>query len=251
LIIEDLGDERLVAGDPPAPIEERYAAAVDVLVALHGQALPDTLPVAPQVQHQLPHYDMDAMLMEAELLLDWYLPSVGVKVSEATRAVYVAMWREALQSTIATDLTWVLRDFHSPNLLWLADREGAARIGLLDFQDAVIGPAAYDLVSLLQDARVDVPDQLEVTLLGRYVQKRREANPEFEPASFIRCYATMGAQRASKILGIFARLDRRDGKPQYLPHIPRVWAYLQRSLAQPSLATLNGWYSVNVPKLGG
>jgi tRNA threonylcarbamoyl adenosine modification protein YjeE len=250
LIIEDLGDERLVAGEPPAPIDERYAAAVDVLVALHGQTLPDTLPVAPQVQHMLPRYDMDAMLMEAELLLDWYLPALGAKISEPTRAVYVAMWREALQSAIEADLTWTLRDFHSPNLLWLPGREGIASIGLLDFQDAVIGPAAYDLASLLQDARVDVPDQLEVTLLGRYVQKRRETNPEFEPASFIKCYATMGAQRASKILGIFARLDRRDGKSQYLRHIPRVWSYLQRSLAQPSLATLNGWYSVNVPKLG-
>jgi hypothetical protein len=251
LIIEDLGNDFVVEGEPPMPIDDRYAAAVDVLVALHGQPLPDTLPVAPQVQHRLPRYDMDALLMEAELLLDWYLPSLGANISAATRTVYVAMWREALQTAIETDLTWVLRDFHSPNLLWLPDREGVARVGLLDFQDAMMGPAAYDLASLLQDARVDVPDALEVTLLGRYVQKRRDADPEFDPPAFIKAYATLAAQRASKILGIFARLDRRDGKPHYLRHIPRVWAYLQRSLAHPSLATLNGWYSVHVPKLGG
>jgi tRNA threonylcarbamoyl adenosine modification protein YjeE len=250
LIIEDLGTTGIVEGEPPAPVEERYAAAVDLLTALHGQRLPETLPVAPHVQHRLPRYDMDALLMEAELLLDWYLPSLGAKISEATRTVYVAMWREALQAAIEADLTWVLRDFHSPNLLWLPDRDGVARVGLLDFQDAMIGPAAYDLASLLQDARVDMPDELEVSLLGRYVQNRRNADPDFDPPSFIKAYATMAAQRASKILGIFARLDRRDGKPQYLRHIPRVCAYLQRSLTHPSLATLNGWYSVHVPRLG-
>ncbi len=251
LIIEDLGGTSVVEGEPPAPVEERYAAAVDMLIALHGHNLPETLPVAPQVQHRLPHYDIDALLMEAELLLDWYLPSLGAKISDATRTVFVAMWREALQTAIETDLTWVLRDFHSPNLLWLPDRQGVAKVGVLDFQDALIGPAAYDLASLLQDARVDVPDTMEVSLLGRYVQKRRDADPDFDPPRFIKTYATLAAQRASKILGIFARLDRRDGKPQYLRHIPRVWAYLQRSLTHPSLATLNGWYSVHVPKLGG
>ena len=251
LIIEDFGGEFVVAGDPPAPIEDRYAAAVDLLVALHGQHLPEVLPVAPHVQHKLPRYDLDAMLTEAELLLDWYLPSLGAKISGAARTVYVAMWREALQTAIETDITWVLRDFHSPNLMWLPDRDGVARIGLLDFQDAVLGPAAYDLASLLQDARVDVPDTMEVSLLGRYVQKRREAQPGFDSPAFIKAYATMAAQRASKILGIFARLERRDNKPQYVRHIPRVWAYLQRSLTHPSLATLNGWYSVHIPKLGG
>ena len=251
LIIEDFGNEVVVAGDPPAPIEERYATAVDLLIALHSQQLPDTLPVAPHVEHKLPRYDLDAMLMEVELLLDWYLPSLGAKVSDGARVAYVAMWRELLQGAIDSDLTWVLRDFHSPNLMWLPDREGIARLGLLDFQDALLGPAAYDLASLLQDARVDVPDTMEVALLGRYVQARRAGDPAFDPPAFIRTYATLAAQRASKILGIFARLDRRDSKPQYLRHIPRVWDYLQRSLSHPSLAALHGWYSVNVPKLGG
>jgi hypothetical protein len=148
---------------------------------------------------------------------------------------------------LASQPTWVLRDFHSPNLLWLPDRPGVARVGLLDFQDAVMGPAAYDLASLLQDARVDVPEALEIALLGRYARVRRDSDQDFDTAGFVQMYATMAAQRATKILGIFARLDRRDGKPQYLRHIPRIWGYLQRALAHPSLAPLNGWYRVHVP----
>jgi aminoglycoside/choline kinase family phosphotransferase len=240
----------VVGGIPPAPIEERYAAAVDVLVRLHGhRELSATLPVAPHVEHVLPRYDMDALQIEAALLLDWYLPRLGAALSEAKRAAYLALWQEALQPVIDLDTTWVLRDYHSPNLLWLPDRHDVARVGLLDFQDAVMGPAAYDLASLLQDARVDVPEELELALLGRYVSARRAAHPEFEPPAFIRGYATLAAQRASKILGIFARLDRRDGKPQYLRHIPRVWGYLQRSLAHPSLEPLSAWYRANVPAL--
>ena len=187
-------------------------------------------------QHVLPRYDIDALLIEAELLLDWYLPSLGAKVSDATRTVFVAMWREVLQPAIETDLTWVLRDFHSPNLMWLPDREGVARVGLLDFQDAVIGPAAYDLASLLQDARVDVPEDAR----GRAARPLRAgsaatADPDFDPPTFIQTYATMAAQRASKILGIFARLDRRDGKPQYLRHIPAGMG-LSATLAGASVA---------------
>jgi N-acetylmuramate 1-kinase len=111
----------------------------------------------------------------------------------------------------------------------------------------VIGPAAYDLASLLQDARVSVTEQLEVALLGRYVRGRGQKQPEFDTTAFIRMYATLAAQRASKILGIFARLDMRDGKPQYLRHLPRVWGYLQRGLGHPALEALNAWYIAHVP----
>jgi aminoglycoside/choline kinase family phosphotransferase len=249
LIIEDLGAEPVVAGDPPAPIEDRYEAAVDALVALHSQELPSAIPVAPHVIHSLPAYDIDAYQIEVGLLLDWYLPRLNVPVANEARSEFHALWREALQPAIDSPPTWVLRDFHSPNLLWLPRRAQLQRVGILDFQDAVMGPAAYDLASLLQDARVDVPESIEVTLLGRYVRRRRALNTEFDGASFIKNYVTMAAQRASKILGIFARLDLRDGKPQYLKHIPRVGAYLQRSLAHPSLAALNEWYSKNVPAL--
>jgi aminoglycoside/choline kinase family phosphotransferase len=147
--------------------------------------------------------------------------------------------------------TWVLRDYHSPNLLWLPQREGVGRIGLVDFQDALIGPAAYDVASLLQDARVDVPEDMEMNLLGRYVRARLNQDGDFDTGGFTLLYATLAAQRATKILGIFARLQRRDGKPQYLRHIPRLWGYLQRSLAHPALAGLKAWYAANVPSPDG
>jgi tRNA threonylcarbamoyl adenosine modification protein YjeE len=247
VLMEDLGEERIVEGDPPAPIEERYQTALDALVSLHRRRLPETLPVAPHREYRLPRYDMGAFLIEAELLLDWYLPHVKAPVSEDKRADFVARWREALAPAITAPATWVLRDYHSPNLLWLKERQDVARIGVLDFQDAVLGPAAYDVASLLQDARVDVPEALEVTLLSRYVRSRMSGDSRFEPAEFALLYSTLAAQRATKILGIFARLDRRDGKPQYLRHIPRLWRYLQRSLAHPALASLKDWYAANVP----
>src|SRR5258707_6587958 len=192
---------------------------------------------------------MDAFLIEAELLLDWSLPRLGVTLPADARAGFQALWREALQPAIDSPPTWVLRDYHSPNLLWLPKRRELAQLGILDFQDALIGPAAYDLASLLQDARVDVSEQAELALLGRYVRGRSRTDPNFDAAQFIRLYVTLAAQRASKILGIFARLDMRDGKPQYLRHLPRVWGYLQRSLGHPALESLNAWYIAHVPSL--
>jgi len=219
------------------------------LAALHRQPLPDTLPVDLGVAYKLPSYDLEALLIEVELLVDWYLPKLGVALADSRRDRYLATWREALQPVFEATPTWVLRDFHSPNLLWLPQREGVARIGLLDFQDAVMGPAAYDVASLLQDARVDVSEMTEIALLSRYTRARMKTDAGFDAPGFVRLYATLAAQRASKILGIFARLERRDGKPQYLRHLPRVWGYLQRALAHPALAQLNGWYRVNVPPL--
>jgi aminoglycoside/choline kinase family phosphotransferase len=192
---------------------------------------------------------MESFLVEAELILDWYLPRLNVAVSAEDRAEFQALWREALQPAIDQPPTWVLRDYHSPNLLWLPARSEVARLGVLDFQDAVMGPAAYDLASLLQDARVDVAEPIEVALLARYVRSRRANDATFDGGMFIKLYVTLAAQRNSKILGIFARLDMRDGKPQYLRHMPRIWTYLQRSLAHPALAALNAWYNAHVPAL--
>ena len=173
----------------------------------------------------------------------------------AAHKEFVTLWSKALAPALEAQPTWVLRDYHSPNLLWLSERDDIARIGVLDFQDALIGPAAYDVASLLQDARVDVPENLEMSLLGQYVRARQTQcaarNQEFDTASFMLLYATLAAQRATKILGIFARLDRRDGKPQYLRHMPRLWNYLQRSLAHPALAPLKDWYTANVPAPDG
>jgi tRNA threonylcarbamoyl adenosine modification protein YjeE len=247
LILEDLGSEPVTSGDPPTPIEPRYEAALDVLAALHRQPLPAMLPVAPRVNYRLPSYDIDALLIEAELLLDWYLPQQGRQPSEDMRAAFRDLWRDALAPAMAAPPTWVLRDYHSPNLLWLADREGPARVGVLDFQDAVMGSAAYDVVSLLQDARVDVPVTLEDGLMFRYMKARRAADRDFDLVKFVEHCAVFGAQRATKILGIFARLQKRDGKPQYLRHQPRIWRNLRRSLAHAALAPLKAWYDVNIP----
>jgi aminoglycoside/choline kinase family phosphotransferase len=218
-----------------------------MLAALHREALPEALPLAPQITYAVPSFDIDAMLVEIGLMLEWYLPDRGAEPTNNLRAEFVMMWRELLGKLAAVHNTWVLRDFHSPNLIWLGDRSGTSQVGIIDFQDAVLGPAAYDLVSLLQDARIDVPEQLELVLLTRYIKARRGADETFDPAGFAEIYALMSAQRNTRLLGTFARLNRRDGKPQYLRHQPRIWAYLTRSLAHPALSGIREWYSANVP----
>jgi len=251
LITEDFGSAGFVEGDPPRPIADRYEAATDMLAALHRETLPEILPVAPQITYAMPAFDTDALLVEVGLMLEWYLPDRGAELTDTMRAEFVAMWRDLLSKPAAAaralDKTWALRDFHSPNLIWLGERQDLAKVGIIDFQDAVLGPAAYDLVSLLQDARIDVPEQLELALLTRYIKARRAADNTFDPAGFAEFYAVMSAQRNTRLLGTFARLNRRDGKPQYLRHQPRIWTYLNRSLAHPALARAREWYSANVP----
>ena len=247
LITEDFGSIGVIEGEPPAPIPERYEVATDLLAALHRQSLPKALPLVPQVTYQIPTFDIDAMLVEISLMLEWYLPDRGVAPTNNLRAEFMLMWRNLLHDPTSATTTWVLRDFHSPNLIWLGDRTGTARVGIIDFQDTVLGPAAYDLVSLLQDARIDVPEAIEIALLTRYIRARRQAEDSFDPAGFVATYAIMSAQRNTRLLGTFARLNRRDGKPQYLRHQPRIWTYLNRSLAHPALASVREWYVTNVP----
>jgi N-acetylmuramate 1-kinase len=251
LITEDFGYAGFVEGEPPQPIPDRYEAAADLLAALHQEALPEILPLGPQMSYPIPSFDTDALLVECGLMFDWYLPDRGVEPSHDLRAEFVAMWRDMLEAAAADgrtwNRTWVLRDFHSPNLIWLGERSGIARVGIIDFQDTVLGPAAYDVVSLLQDARIDVPEALELALLTRYIKARRDADATFDPAGFAALYALMSAQRNTRLLGTFARLNRRDGKPHYLRHQPRIWTYLSRSLAHPALAAVQAWYVANVP----
>ena len=247
LITEDLGTAGFVEGLPPAPVAVRYQAAADMLVALHRKPLPATLPLAPGIDYDIPPFDIDAQLVEVGLMPEWYLPDRGVELTDALNAEFTAMWRDLLGKTAMATRTWVLRDFHSPNLIWLEARTDIARVGVIDFQDAMLGPAAYDLVSLLQDARIDVAEQLELALLTRYIKARRLQNAAFDPAGFAELYAIMSAQRNTRLLGTFARLNRRDGKPQYLRHQPRIWTYLNRSLAHPALAAMRQWYADNVP----
>jgi tRNA threonylcarbamoyl adenosine modification protein YjeE len=248
LIVEDLGGENIV--DANGPIVERYMEAVAVLAHLHAQKLPDRLPVEGAGFYHVPPYDLDALLIEIELILDWYAGhSAPVMITSGARATFINLWRQVLIEIANGPATWTLRDYHSPNLLWLSRREGLARVGLLDFQDCVLGHPAYDVVSLGQDARVTVSDELELKLLGHYAQLRRRSGPDFDLASFARAYAILGAQRATKILGIFARLDRRDGKPQYLAHLPRVENYLKKSLRHPALVDIRAWYEKHFPRI--
>lgn len=247
LITEDFGFEGIIEGDPPRPIAERYEAATDMLAALHRETLPETTPLTAQLDYAIPVFDIDAWMVEIGLMTEWYFVDRGVELSPEASKEFDAMWRQLLEKPAAAPRTWVMRDFHSPNIIWLNERTGILRVGIIDFQDAVLGPAAYDVVSLLQDARIDVPEQLELTLLTRYIKARRAADSAFDAAAFAELYAIMSAQRNTRLLGTFARLNRRDGKPQYVRHQPRIWTYLNRSLAHPSLAAFRDWYAANVP----
>jgi N-acetylmuramate 1-kinase len=248
-LIEDLGQATVI--EEGVPNGSRYAEAVALLVDLHGRDLPDSLPAGEDI-YRLPTYDAEAMLVEVELVIDWYAPAVAkVTVPSGARMQFLAIWRELLQPVLAGRMTWTLRDYHSPNLHWLPQREGLARVGLIDFQDAVIGPPAYDLASLLQDARVDVSDDLEMRLAALYVRRRSAVDPDFDAQRFAAAYAVMGAQRATKILGLFARLDKRDGKPQYLAHLPRIERCLAKNLAHPLLRPLALWYQNHLPRALG
>lgn len=249
-IVEDLGCEPIACGG--AIIEERYAVALAGLAYLHSASVPDSLALDGNETYRIPSYDADALSIEIELLLDWYAPYIAcVQLPSGAKATFVNLWRQIVQDVLATRPVWTLRDYHSPNLLWLAGREGIAKVGVLDFQDCVLGHPAYDVVSLLQDARVDVPQDAELRLLAYYARLRREAGSGFDAAEFARAYAILGAQRATKILGIFARLDERDQKPQYLAHLPRVEKYLATNLTHPVLAELKLWYEEHLPQIFG
>jgi N-acetylmuramate 1-kinase len=248
-LIEDFGTETVAEDGAPSPA--RYAEATALIAELHGRDLPGELPIGDEL-YRLPTYDIEAMLIEVELVIDWYGRGVArTAVPSGARMQFLGVWREILSPILAEKTTWTLRDFHSPNLHWLPEREGAARIGLIDFQDAVIGPPAYDLASLLQDARVPVPDDLEMRLMALYVRRRTAVDPAFDAELFAASYAAMAAQRATKILGIFARLDKRDGKPQYLSHLPRIERYLAKNLAHPLLRPLRLWYQNHLPRALG
>jgi aminoglycoside/choline kinase family phosphotransferase len=230
LLIEDFGDRLMgpVLRREPALEEAVYAQAVDILSALHGSVAPAGL--AP--------YDHAALVREVMVFADWYAKAAGIAVDEAAYvAAWDAVWQQVLAETAARPVV-TLRDYHADNLM-LLDRPGVQGLGLLDFQDALAGHPAYDLVSLLQDARRDVSPALEQAMLDRF------AGPD-APA-FRASYEVLGAQRNVKILGVFVRLRDRDGRQGYVERLPRVWGYLDRNFAHPALAPVKAWFDAHVP----
>lgn len=244
LVLEHLGSEGIVASG--APIADRYEQAVLVLAEMHALQWPDTVHLPDGSDYNVPVYSREALQTEADLYLGWYVEySTGTAASASAREEFHRLWQSAFDAIAGAEIGWVLRDYHSPNLIWREDRDGASRVGLIDYQDTVIGPVAYDVASLLFDARVDIPQALEKELYQAYVQARQSADPEFDEAGFSAAYAVMGAQRITKILGIFIRLAERDGKPAYLDHLPRMQSYLDRVLMHPVLSDLKLWYDGN------
>ena len=237
LLIEDFGDttytERLLAGSDEV---ELYKLATNVLIHLHRTY---------QNDGTIPAYDNDLLVQETQLCVDWYMPAVlGIDTPDLEKAAFFDAWRTSLKRAREVPSSIVLRDFHVDNLMLLTNKTGIAACGLLDFQDAVIGPVSYDLVSLLEDARRDVPAKISRQMLSQYLS----AFPTLNPDKFASSYAILGAQRCTKILGIFTRLDRRDGKPQYLKHIARVWRWLESDLRHPALAPVRTWFDDYFPK---
>ncbi len=157
------------------------------------------------------------------------------------------LWSPVLDRILAEPAGWFIRDYHSPNLMWLGDREALARVGVIDYQDALAESYAYDLLSLLQDNRITVPAALEKELLNHYCREAARREPQFDEAHFRAIYAAFGAERHTRIVGLWVRLLRRDAKPGYLKHMARAWDYLARNLAHPELSTLRQWYDTHLP----
>jgi len=238
LLIEDLGDDtytRLLAQG--AAEEPLYALAVDVLIELTRRFKPKEAPF-------LAPYDDEKLLNEAALLADWYWPAVtGKPLDPGLRAEYLGLWRALFPLARGVPSTLVLRDYHVDNLMRVPNRAGLLACGLLDFQDAVLGPSSYDLVSLLEDARRDIAPDLAQRMKLRYL----DAFPAIDRAAFDASCAVLGGLRHAKVIGIFTRLKVRDNKPQYLSHIPRVWRLLERSLKHPDLAPVARWFDAHIP----
>jgi len=243
-LIEDLGDDLYarIVGDVDE--DEIYSAAIDMLAAMR-----ESPPARPaNDDFQMLDYDKTALLAEAALLIDWYWPlKNGVPASDDLKAEYMDAASSAIDH-LSPAHSFVLRDFHAENLLWLPERNGAARVGLIDFQDGLYGAAAYDLVSLLEDARRDVAPDLAAAMIDRYC-KQAQAAGEFDRDAFLRDYAILAAQRNAKILGIFARLAKRDNKPRYLDLFPRVEAHFRHDLKRPVLAPLQRFFAAHMPDL--
>lgn len=238
LLLEDLGDRTYTrALDAGADAQALYALATDTLIALHDRVPPSAL-------ESLPVFEAARALREVQLLLDWYWPAhFGRPAPDNVREAFVAAWEEVLPRRRGVPESIALFDFHVDNLLVLQDRKGIEACGLLDFQDAVLAPVTFDLVSLLEDVRRDVPWDLMQAMIDRYLA----ANPAIAREDFMAAYAVIGGQRNTRIAGTFARLLKRDGKGWYQRFMPRVWELIAHDLAHPALAPVAAWYARHLP----
>ncbi len=244
MLLEDLGDDllaRVVARDPSRE-QVLYEAAIDTLAAIYRSSFPEDFTYASETW-RVREYDAAAMQAEVDLFIEWFVSDTGAELNEAMINEWKAIWAELFSLLGAHAPGLALRDFHAENLFWLPEREASARIGLIDFQDALFAHPAYDLVSLLEDARRDVSAELRAPLIDRFCQKSGIENN----AAFRAAYAVMGAQRNAKILGIFVRLAKRDGKEQYRALIPRVARLFLGDLRHPKLRRLEAWVLKHVP----
>jgi aminoglycoside/choline kinase family phosphotransferase len=245
-LIEDLGDD-LYADVLANGGDERklYTAAAGVLAQLHADDAPALMPP----DTPLHAYDETAQIAEIDLMTEWYLPyAMNRTAIDAETAEHRALWREALAKVRGARPVFVHRDYHAQNLLWLPDRTGAARVGLIDFQDAVAGSPAQDLMHLIEDARRDVSPETSAATVRHYLDAMRTAGRPVDEDAFGAEMATISGQRNARIAGIFSRLYKRDGKPRYLSYLPRVWAHLNRDLEHPALAPLKSWYDRTIPR---
>ena len=248
LLISDLGDEQYfdLITNQGQDIGPLYEPAIDVLARLK-QTRPKPMLVN-NIPYTLPAYDQQALGIETQLTTNWYWPFVkNERCGEEHQSSFNAIWHDLFKQLETDNNNWVLRDFHSPNLIRLKGQTGISSVGIIDFQDALKGHAAYDVVSLCQDARLTIPVQSEQHLLNRYLNHMKAQDEAFNAEAFLTCYAILGAQRACKLLGIFVRLSKRDGKHHYLAHVPRIWDYLERSLSHPALQALKGWFHEHFP----
>lgn len=243
LLEEDLGDSTYARWFSDAHRDDRdewamYSLATDVLVHLAAKGT-DAIPPG------LASYTGDALIDAAMLLPEWYLPqATGRSATAGELQSYRAAWRDCLRSLPSSPTTLVLRDYHQDNLLWLRDRPGVRACGLLDFQDATTGHPAYDLMSLVEDARRDIAGALRGEMIRRYLDRAGVTDSQ----GFMAAFAILGAQRHARVVGLFIRLLRRDGKPTYLPHLPRVWRLLERSLQHDAMAPLRHWIDAHIPR---
>ena len=239
LLLEDFGDETFTKALTQKVDEmQLYQSAIDVLINLHSRELSEVIPDG------VKNYDHNTLLGEVVLFVDWYIPGLfGDTYTEYVKNDFLCIWEKLLSEVSSENETLVLRDFHADNLMWLPSRDGIRKCGLLDYQDAVKGSPAYDIASLLEDARRDLKPGMASDLLDYYFT----ALPKVDRRRFNKIYAILSAQRHCKVIGIFARLAMRDGKRNYLKHINRCWRLLERVSSSPELKVLDDWLNANIP----